>query len=317
MKKIFIFLLFIIGVFGAIYFQMGGESKSPDRQITLAEPGSVWWNAPILVAGPDQFYEDAGVDVTRFEVTTGLASKNAVVQENADVGVSASTPLVVAASRDEDLLVLGRYMLSTSLLGIITQDQEINWKEKIGYVPATISELYLIAYLEKNNLLDLYTKKELNLVGFRPTGLKPAFVRKDVQSVVGFEPFISQILDAAESGNKFNLVKDEAIFSHAGFILTRRDVWEKKKDDVEAFLSAIKAVSTQISQNEKEFQSKIEELFDYEKGWLDDTFQKVDFSYSDKLVDVKPILEREAELAVRAGIIATAPDFTKVLSELK
>ena len=161
-----------------------------DNEVIFADASKVWWSAaPTVVANERDFYSQNKVSVKSFDVNSGLLSKNAVVAGNADVGLVASTPLVIGASKNEDLVILGRFVSSYSLVSLLSTVDIKNspcFKEDVlcnelanslvtAYVPGTISEFYLRSFLEKNNKIEIFESIKENSIKIPPPNFPTSF----------------------------------------------------------------------------------------------------------------------------------------------
>ncbi len=308
-------LVAIVGFF-ASQFSNTSEDTTENYKLRFAEAKSVWWNAPIILADEYGIYDKFNLNIIKFDVTTGLASKSAVVQGNADVGMVASTPLVTSALKDEDVIVLGSYLVSSKLLSLVSYKDTFEkwWDEPIGYVPGTISEFYLISYLREKGQEDLYSSKKLNLVKLAPPGILPVFAKRDIKSAFIWEPFSSMMKNKAEESVVVDTISD--IYTLRLYLITNKDTWENNRDAVIAFVKAFDAISKEITNNSDNARKDVEKFFGYEQDSLKEKWGDIDYSFSTNARDILTTLEKEAQLAHMAGVVDTVPDFTKILSKL-
>ncbi|MEK7509585.1 MAG: hypothetical protein AAB605_02630 [Patescibacteria group bacterium] len=220
-------IVLILGTgFALIYTGSVFTKKAEIYTLRFAEGSGVWWSdTQSRLARERDLYAKHNLQVVSFSVATGLESKNAVVQGNADVGIVASAPLVNSASKNEEVIVLGSYMQSSELLSLVARERVYDrwWEQPIGYVPGTISEFYLFSYLKAKGLEDLYLSKKLNLVALTPSGIPTTFAKEDVGVAVIWEPFASQMKEAG--------VIAEALpnaYTLRTYIITSKDAWEQR-----------------------------------------------------------------------------------------
>lgn len=323
-----IWLLLVLGIAIAFSFLLFREPTTDDGEssgervshsLRFAEAKSVWWNAPLILADTRGIYDRYDLDLTLFDVSTGLASKNAVVQGNADIGMVASTPLVASALAGEDIVILGSYVFSADLLSIVSheEDAESWWAESVGYVPGTISEFYMISLLRDEDRESVYTSGEMNLVKLTPPGMQPAFLRGDIRSAVIWEPFTSLIEKAAKDAEMPVVVRSISdIYALRLYLITDRETWETKREAVLDLTRVVSESSESIEREKEAARVEIESYFDYEPGFLSEKFDRTDFSFTVDREAIRATLEREAELARAAGIVEAFPDFSEMLSVL-
>lgn len=169
-------------------------SGKTTETLRFAEAGKVWWaSVPQIIADKRDLYGKEGLEIEKFDVNTGLASKNAVIQGNADVGVVSSTPLAIGATKKEPIVVLGSYMGAQHLLAIISRKTGSTpsipgLAEPVGYVKGTISEFYFIEYLKKSGYVDKFKNNDITLAALRPAGIVPAFSAGSISTAVIWEP---------------------------------------------------------------------------------------------------------------------------------
>lgn len=294
--------------------------------IAFAEAGVAWFNAPTIVARMKSYYDKQQVNISSFDVSTGLASKNAVANGNADIGVSAATPIVFAARDDDKIVVLGRYLTSDKLISLIRRKVDGvppgDIPMPIGIVPSTASEFFLIDYLEGMGKANLYTNAELRaanfqLVGIRPTGIVQAFRAGDINSAVIWEPLASEIVMPSSGSPPKDVTADagKGTYVFQAFLVTSHKVWAERRTDVLKVLRAIKAVCQDINGSD-EARAYIENYFSYPNGWLATKWKEAQFVFNADREKIKKDLEKEADLAVSAGLLAKRPNFDKILSVL-
>ena len=102
-KSIFYYFSASLLVLSFVIFLLQGCSDTAKNIILFADASTVWWTAPTIIARTHDLFTKEGLTVRTFDVTDGLASKNAVVSGNADIGLVASTPLAIGASKKKKL----------------------------------------------------------------------------------------------------------------------------------------------------------------------------------------------------------------------
>lgn len=302
------------------------DQSAKVASISFAEAGVAWFNSPTIIAREDAFYKKYKISVASHDVSTGLASKNAVVSGNAELGVSAATPIIFAAASREPLLVLGSYVQSTNLVSIITRTAsdggETGLAAPVGIVPSTASELALVSHLIGMGKEALYTDKAqrdgaLKIVGVRPTGVVQAFNNRDINTAVIWEPLASQILappgQAAIDGT--TAVASKRPYSFEAFIVTSPKAWAERKQDILKALRAIKDATGYLNHSEAA-RKRVEGYFGYPDGWLKDKWDKVEFKFVADKSSIAKTIGDEAFLATKAGILKDAPDFDYMLSAI-
>jgi len=305
----------LVLIFAGLFLWGCGEDT---ESVDIAEAGTVWWNAPMFVA--HEFYgsEDIALNVNAFNVPTGLDSKNAVVNGNADFGVVASTPLVNAALKEEKIYVLGSYMRSDKLVGLI-KPQGKNWEEVAGgdiyYTKGTISEFYMHKYLESTQ--NSTVGNGLNLINVGPPGITAALANREgdekIAAAFGFEPFLAFANAELESPHE---IDRDAGYVLQSYIITSVATYEERPDAVERFVKAFALASEAITEGKpdgssEEWPAAIAAKLGIDEAAFKDLWDDVDFTFTRDADQIEAVLMEEFRLAQRAGVVppdAPAPE---------
>jgi ABC-type nitrate/sulfonate/bicarbonate transport system substrate-binding protein len=308
-SSLILFLLFITG----------SCSKPTNPEIIFADASTVWWTAPTIIAKTHKLYEKNNLVVKTYDVINGLESKNAVISKSADIGLVASTPLAIGASKKEDILILGSYVDSSKLISIVYRNKQDNniLPEPIGYVPGTISHFYYLQYLKKHNLVHL--KDKMNMLAVRPPSMPIIFQKKEANTAIIWEPLASLITNPPSKSPETNIneIRDSSLYTLRLYLVTRSDVWEKKRELVEKFLKSIQDACAEINSKDSDIRKEIERQFGYPENWLKDIWEEVDFSFKNDLENMKSLILKDAQLAIEANILQKEPDVDYMFSVLK
>lgn len=306
--------------FGAAFPLVGCSGADPKSTVTFANPTPVWWNAVPLIAASRNLYEAEGVDVRAFDVPTGVKSKEAIVDGNAMMGVC--SPNAISITQDDQLAglrVLGSIMQSSSTVAIVAREPLSRLTAlKIGYVPGATSEFYLIAFLQKAGLLNMYREGRLALTALSPPGLTIALAKKDVDAIVAWEPFATQGEAALrEAGEPVFIDRDETLYTQHILVLAREGTDETASGKV---LSALQHACKEISADRALAAAELEKFFKFPAGYLAESavWDKVAFNFLADRDVILAALSRDLELAKIAGIAKASPSqFELLLSKLK
>jgi hypothetical protein len=287
--------------------------------ITFANPAPVWWNAVPLVAAQRGFYSAEGVTVLGFDVPTGVASKQAIIDGNAVMGVAA--PNAISTSTDAELnrlKILGTLTQSANTIAILTRGLASNFLEsRIGYVRGTVSEFYLIAYLAKIGQLERYHNGRLDLVNLPPPNLVTAFERRDIDTAVAWEPFGSQIQMLASSRGRIEIIRDETLYTQHIFALASSDLEHGVRDRV---ITALRKTAEFITANRPTVAADLERYFRFPSGFLSRgaIWPNVHFRFSQDRAPILQALNRDLDLAREAGVARSGggPSFAALLDQL-
>lgn len=301
----------LIGMVAAVIIFPIGKNKEPLR---FANIGTLWYFAPTILTVEGAFDRSYTVNFKSFDVSTGLAAKNAVLAGQADIAIVASTPLAIGAAREEDILILGSFMRSSHLMTILSKkgpSENTIISEPVGLVKGTSSEFYLIEYLRRKGQLSQYAQGNLSLVYLRPPGVIPAFTNADVNSVSIWEPTASDILrprDGSKPIDNIQIVRDSDIYTLEMYLVTTPSIWKKRKAEILQFVGLISQAGSYIMDNQVEARKKIENRFGYPKQWLSPLFDKVDFSFSTNKAAMLNTIHADSRLALEAGILNSEGD---------
>lgn len=291
----------------------GGETD-----VTFANPAPVWWNAVPLIAAERGFYAREGVNVLGFDVPTGVRSKQAIVDGNAQMGVA--SPNAISTSTDADLRhlkILATLTQSNSTVAILTRGAAADiLNSRIGYVRGAISEFYLIAHLIKSGNLAAYRNHSLTLVDLPPPSLVTAFAHGDIDTAVAWEPFASQILQLP-SDRPITAIRDDSLYTQHIFALAHPALSPDLRGRV---VTALSKSSEYITQNRAAVAADLERYFRFPARFLSgsDVWDKVNFRFSREKTPILAALNRDLVLAQEAGVARTGggPPFEELLDQL-
>lgn len=298
-------LLRILLALVALGFVAACSHKS-DQELTFALPAADWWTAaPFANSRSTQLFKEAGVKVKFLEVNSGLASKNAVVAGTADVGVSAATPLALAAARKEKLVVLGTYLQSRAVVGL-ARPREIATEglvEPVAIVPSTISESFLFKYLAARGESQKLENNELKKLSLRPADIPSALKNGSARSAVVWEPFLT----LATQDGRFVVERNVPEFEVNLYILTRPSLLHSDGRDVRAFLKAVEACCHHVRKNPEEVRQEIEHRFGFTNNFLTPTWGTVDYNLTNDHEKMRAEILREAAVSKALGYIKEIP----------
>lgn len=306
----------ITSAFLVLTFVAGCNEKT-DHVVRLADATQHWFNAPVFIANEEGDFKNEGLVIRRFEVTSGLAAKNAVRDNNADIGISAAAPLVAAATKGEKIVVLGSYVRSDSILAYIETVNANEQKEgilncpngkKIGYVQSTFSEFYLIRYLDSFGAAcgNLYRQHQLNLVSLRAPDIVNAMLAGSIDAAVVWEPYILRIQMAM--GPRVHVIRKPNLYTASVFLVTSRGYLSGHRQEVQQFVRAVATAGKRISVNSSLYEQKISKEFDLPAEPLSQVWSHCDFTFLTDKGAIMALLTQDARLAQSANIISRPPD---------
>ena len=281
------------------FFLTGCPSKnSRSDKLILADASIVWWMAPAIIAKEHNLYSKNNVNVRSFSTQTGLASMNAVLSGDADVGLVATSPLSINAFKNDSLVVLCSYIDSKSLIAAITPKSAKNstaFLQPVAVVKNTISEFYLYNYLKKYSPEIDY--KKLNKLNVMPANISNTILKKSAQSAVIWEPFATLI---ANKDSNVNIVRDTNIYDHRIYIVTRRSVLRAKSQALIKFVTSIGQACSIL--NTEQGEKEILDDFPLQKKSISELYPKVNFSLKFDFEKMKTLILADAQTAYELGI---------------
>ena len=157
----------------------GCGKKKP--ALTFATSSPVWWNPVPIIAERRGALKDKGFDLKSLALENGAAVRQAVAAGRAQMGVASTSAFTTASDTElQAVRILASITRTSAMVSLLSRiaDPSQMIRGRIGYTPGTISEFYLIAYLQKSLQIDLYARRELMLVSLDPAALVAAFQRQ-------------------------------------------------------------------------------------------------------------------------------------------
>lgn len=157
---------------------------------TLPYEGS----ALIYIAHEQNLFKANGLDITIKDYETGLATTDALNKGEVDVAACAEFIIVGKACQKEKILNIVTIAKNLNELIIGRTDRGIKTfadlrRKKVGVTRKTVAEFYLGRFLELNGM----NIKEVILVDLLPSQLREALAHGDVDAVIAWQPWASQI----------------------------------------------------------------------------------------------------------------------------
>lgn len=256
----------------------GPKDSNKSRPLIFAQPQDVWWNAPVLLAMNSKM----DVDIKAFSVVTGQASKDAVAQHHADIGVCANTPLLPAALKGQDVIVLGTFMRSSNLISIVRYTDVTNmWDHniKIAITPGVISEFFLRKYLQAN--VPNVSFQDVNFLLGKPAEIGTHLKNKDAQVAVMFEPYTSDVLRPDFGTPLADVVQVLAtnIYTVQSYLITSRTAWHDRRDDMLKVVRQVAMECAYVTTNSSGASDKVIKMMQQNTNSIAACWGQVDFSF--------------------------------------
>ncbi len=172
-----------------------GGFSGPPKSMTLANL-HLTASALVYIAEEKNYFNENGLAVTIKEFDTGIATTNAILSGEANLATVAEFVTVGNIIQKQPIKVLGTMdkTLTTNLIGMknrgVLKVADLAGK-RIGLGKGTSSEFYLGRFLELNGM----NIKSVTMVDLPPTKLQDAVAAGDVDAIVGWAPYTTQIID--------------------------------------------------------------------------------------------------------------------------
>lgn len=291
--------LLVVMLAAILVSSAGCERKG---KLTFALPTSDWWTAaPFILKESESFYKDQGIELDIADVSSGLASKNAVLAGTADLGLAAATPLALAAAREEKLVILGTYLRSSAVVGLVRRADAPPGQvppEPVAVVKSTISESFLYAYLARKGNQGVVETKQLRELATRPADVPAVLSSGSAKSAVVWEPFLSL------AGKREGFVVERSDdFEVNLYLLARPSVVRDHPDDVAKFLAAVTRACGYLRDHSPQAQRQLEDHFRFPDHFLAEVWPLVHYEVVDDRARMTKEILREAQTARKLGYL--------------
>ena len=141
---------------------------------------------------------------------------------------------------------------------------------------------------------------------------------KIINTAIIWEPFASDIRKPRANINHNLLISEpgESLYEMALFLITTKEKWLTKKEEIIAFVKSVRDAGKYIESNSDSVRVKMESKYGYPANWLHDRWELVNFDFETSNRIIMESLNSEADLALKSGVILSKPDMTYMLSLL-
>ncbi len=256
-KRLLIRALIIVAILAVgtfIWFTQTTFQKTVTslRKISIATIPFSYTGYSVYVAIENGYFKDNGLDVTLTSYSTGKATLNAVIEEEAEFGVSSETPFMHAVLDGAEIYACASMITAEKHLGIVARkDKGITKAEdlagkKIGVTPGTNSEYFLDTVL----LMHGMSRDSIKTVNIKPKQMFDALMSSEVDAIATWNP---QMFRAnKELGGEGTTIYSEGMYSPWFIIAARKDYVKSNQDVVEKVLHSLLSASDFIRNNHVE-----------------------------------------------------------------
>ena len=293
-------------------FPLAFISSCDDRQdnLKIASVSADWFNAPFTLAINDAV-QSGDIDISAIEFTSGLSSKTAVMSGAADVGLAALPPLLRDANVPSKIVILGCYMSSSEVLGLVsTRASDDILSGKIGIVEGTISEIFLSEYIRTIGKSYTELKDDLRIIGVRPPDAPLLLTNGSADTVVIWEPHLSRA--KSESDLKAVITNIYAITICA---IANKESLAQKRELIEQFETFIRKNVALLSVSDDGTIASLNKVLPPSSDVVVSDLKKVEFGYWQGQNWMEETLKKESETLFRAGFSKTLIDVERLIDD--
>jgi ABC-type nitrate/sulfonate/bicarbonate transport system substrate-binding protein len=251
-----------LGVMISIAIVFHNKNKSgPTSQlvkVTLAASKNPWTSLA-LIAEANGYFKDEGLDLKIAYQDGGRYCLDALVSKSAEFATIVEVNVsYLGFTGNKNVAVVGSIVESTSTGIIARRSAGIEKAEDLkgmtlAFSPGTGSELFTIRFLEEHGLqLD-----DVKMRKMQPIAIQGAMIAKEVDAACTWDPFIENSRRAL--GDDAITFFDRNVYLGYMHIAVRSDWAAEHRDEVQAFLRAVKRASEFIAESPSEAQAIVAE----------------------------------------------------------
>jgi sulfonate transport system substrate-binding protein len=273
--------------------------QQPPRQTGPPEKITIAYTATMLsvlthIAFEKGYFLAEGLEVTPQLHAFGKQAIQSVLEEKADIAVSADTPVMFAVAGGGKIYIVAVAGTSSKSLAIVAR------KDRGIYVPAdlkgkrigvslgTSGDFYLDSFLVIRGIY----RKDIKIIDMKPQEMHDALVRGKVDAVSIWNPTLKQIEGALkDNGASFY---DEHLYSDIVCMSARQDFVRKNPETIRKVLKALIRAETFVKVNPEESKRIVAE------------FNRMDNSFTQKVWNLYNL-----RLTIDQSLIVSLEDQTR------
>ena len=287
---------------------------SPQAQAIRIGVPALEQNALLYIAADHGLFAPQGLDVTIDDFDTGPASIAAMISGTVDVAETAEYPLVVSTMAGRPLRILVENDRFENGYLVVRRDRGISKiadlrGKRIGVTLGAIPEFYLGRFLTLNGLRG----EDVMVVNVRPTDFLRSISEGQVDALVAWQPFVSQ-MTTAEPGTltAWPVQSNQAAYG----ILVTTEVWlARSADAARRFLKVLATAEDVLDRDPAGSRAAVAKRLHYSDSYVSEIWPRHDFSLT---LDFSLVaaMEDEARWLLARGLTPPAdiPDFMSLIS---
>ena len=301
--KYFILTLIVIVLAFTWYIKKPVDVSSSDKNhiIRFCVPNNMV-SALVVIAQSQGYLKEENIVLDTKPVTNAKMANDLLLANNADMTAAADGPITWVAFTPNILRIVAETMEDGETGIFARKDHSINKEsdlvgKQLGYLPGTVSFLYLAEVMEKYHL----TLDQFKLSALQPPTMPQALVGGNIDAFVMWEPWGYNAMK--QLGDKGIILRQPDLYHYLAVIIGRNDYIEKNPETVKGLLRALVKAEKFILSNKEKSIAIMAEAFKLDPGYLRDNWNLYKFhvQLTDGLVTK---LNRNAEM-----ITKYMPDF--------
>ncbi|WP_028313813.1 ABC transporter substrate-binding protein [Desulfatibacillum aliphaticivorans] len=314
-QLVLVFAVLAIG-FGAYWAsqtkERAGDAPEIMEKVRLAVPKGII-TAPVLLAQSRGLFAEAGLDVAYEDAySSGKTAFEAMLRGEADVSIVATTPVVANSFSRDDFFIFCTFTTSYEGVKVIAR-QDLGVKtasdlkgKTVGFVPGTISQLFLDSLLAYNRILP----QEVNAQPIKPQNASALLNSGEMQAVSIWEPHAYTAL----KDNQGSAVKvpSSSVYRISICTASTKDFAAKSPNVLKKIILALKRTTAFMNDQPAQAQKELGKLINMDQEPLTLFWKETSFRLSLDQV-LLMTMENEAAwmIANRYKDDRLIPDFTR------
>ncbi len=225
----------------------------PLQKITFAGNSLSFTGYLIFVALEKGYFKDEGLEVTlQIKYPHGKAILNALIEKEADLGVTSETPFMHAVLNGKKIYALATILTAGKHLAIVARkDRGISTVEDlkgktIGVTLGTNGEYFMETVL----LLNSISREEIQVLNLKPGQMFDAIMKGEVDAIATWNTQMYKI--RKELGEKGSSFYADGVYAASFVLAARQDYVHKNPEIVNKFLRALITASAFIQTHPEE-----------------------------------------------------------------
>ena len=249
--------------------QKENKAVGPPEKITIAYSTAAN-SILVYVAFAKGYFTEEGLDATPQPHDFGKLALDAVIEDRADLGTSADTPIVLAVMNGQKITTIAVIQTSNKDNAIVArQDRDIKKPsdlrgKTIGVTLGTNADFFAGAFLLANGI----DRKKVKIIDVKPDAMAAALSAGRVDAVSTFNPTI--ILLKKELGNRGIVFFGESIYTENFCVAAMQDYVKRHPETIKKVLRALIRAETFVQQNPGEVRRLVADFVKMDKVLLDE-----------------------------------------------